>query len=205
MNDKLLLEVVNSKDTDIIKRAVYETFKDYNKENEPAYIYISNQDSIDINKLTVPLCRAYIKLLIDNDSKSFSNSSIENGTIHKILRRMKAIYDINYLFSNKSKYDIFFTIMDYHGWYDRDYSDKLKYKSASKPINVDEELRHIDDADFAYLCSLLTMLLRENNPYEDTWTKKRLPSGALDTVLTKMIYFILNGSYFDIEDELNVY
>jgi hypothetical protein len=92
--------------------------------------------------------------------------------------------------------------MNFHGWYDRDYADKLKYRTKEKPINADIELMHIDEADFTYLCSLLTMLLRENTAYDDPWNKKRLPSGAVDKILTKMISLILIGSYFDEEDEL---
>jgi hypothetical protein len=115
---------------------------------------------------------------------------------------MKAIYDINYLFSNKSNSNNYFEVMNFHGWYDRDYADKLKYRTKEKPINADIELMHIDEADFTYLCSLLTMLLRENTAYDDPWNKKRLPSGAVDKILTKMISLILIGSYFDEEDEL---
>ena len=203
MNDKLLLEVVGSKNIGVIKKAIYETFNGYNKDTDPAYLYISSLDNIDINTLTVPLCRAYIKMLIDNDDKTFKNTSIENGTIHKILRRMKTIYDINFLYSNKQNMNIFFDVMDMHGWYDRDYSLKLKYKSDKKPINPDEELKHLEDADFSYLCSLLTMLIREGNGYDDPWNTKRLVSGDLDKILTKMIFFILNGNYFDVEDSLD--
>jgi hypothetical protein len=202
MKDNLLLEVVSSKNTQAIKKAIYETFKDYDKTKDPYYLYLVSLDNIDINTLTVPLCRAYIKFLIDQDDREFKNTSIENGTIHKILRRMKAIYDINYLFSNKSNSNNYFEVMNFHGWYDRDYADKLKYRTKEKPINADIELMHIDEADFTYLCSLLTMLLRENTAYDDPWNKKRLPSGAVDKILTKMISLILIGSYFDEEDEL---
>ncbi len=203
MNDKLLLEVSGSKNTQIIKKAIYETFNGYNKDTDPAYLYLKELDTIDISTLTVPLCRAYIKMLIDNDDKTFKNTSIENGTIHKILRRMKVIYDINFLYSNKQNMNVFFDVMDMHGWYDRDYSLKLKYKSIQKPINPDLELMHLEDADFSYLCSLLTMLIREGNGYDNPWNTKRVVSGALDKILTKMIFFILNGNYFDVEEDLD--
>lgn len=203
MNDNKLLEVVNSKDTKIIKQAIFEAFKDYDFKNDIYYAYLQELENVDICKLTVPLCRAYIKILIDKDGKDFKNTSIEDGTIHKVLRRFKTIYDMNVLLSNKNKNEIFFKIMDFHGWYDRDYTKKLKYGTKEKPINSDVELQHIEEADFSYLTTLLTMLVRENNSYDDLWHKKRIPSGAIDVILTKMIYFILNGSYFDIEDDIN--
>ncbi len=203
MNDNKLLEVVDSKDTKTIKRAIYEAFAGYDFKNDAYYNYLKELDNIEINKLTVPLCRAYIKILIEIDDKAFKNTSIENGTIHKILRRFKTIYDINYLLSNKNKNEIFFEVMDYHGWYDRDYIEKLKYKTKEKPINASEEIKHIDSADFEYLTVLLTMLIRENNSYDDLWHKKRIPGGVIDLILTKMIYFILSGQYFDIEDDIN--
>ncbi len=203
MNDNKLLEVIDSKDTKIIKRAIYDAFAGYDFKSDVYYNYLLGLDNIEIEKLTVPLCRAYIKILTEIDDKEFKNTSIENGTIHKILRRFKVIYDMNYLLSNKNKNEVFFEIMDYHGWYDRDYIEKLKYKTKEKPINADVELSHIDDADFKYLTVLLTMLVRENNSYDDLWHKKRIPSGAIDLILTKMIYFILNGIYFDVEDDLD--
>ena len=202
MTDKLLLEVCDSKNIELIKKNIYETFKDYDKDNDPHYLYLIDEENIEINTLTVPLCRAYIKYLIDEDSKNFKNTSIENGTIHKILRRIKTIYDINFLLSNKKDNNSFFEIMNYHGWYDRDYAEKLKYKNDNKKINPDIELLHIDEADFSYLCTLLTMLIRENNAYLDMWNKKRIPSGAVDKILTKMVSLILIGAYFDEEDEL---
>ena len=157
MKDNLLLEVVNSKNTQAIKRAIYETFKDYDKTKDPYYLYLVSQDNIDINTLTVPLCRAYIKFLIDQDDREFKNTSIDNGTIHKILRRMKAIYDINYLFSNKSNNNNYFDVMNFHGWYDRDYANKLKYRTKEKPINADIELMVVTSAKVGIKCGIETV------------------------------------------------
>ena len=65
-------------------------------------------------------------------------------------------------------------------------------------INVEKELLHINDADFLYLCTILTMLLRENN-YDNSWLNIRIPSGIIDKILTKMAYLIVIGEYTDIK------
>ena len=197
VNDKELLKYSNELSIKENKEIIYNAYKDYKKDEDIYYSYFINNLTYNVKELSVPQCHAIIKILMDKDSLNFKNTSLENNTIEKLIDRIKVIYDINTLMANKINNNAFFTIMDKHSWYDRDYISHLKYKEDNK-INVEKELLHINDADFLYLCTILTMLLRENN-YDNSWLNIRIPSGIIDKILTKMAYLIVIGEYTDIK------
>lgn len=66
----------------------------------------------------------------------------------------------------------------------------LKYNygdyMTTAPINCDRELERLPEADYALATALLTMLLREDH-FSNGALRRRLASGQLNAVLSRMI------------------
>jgi hypothetical protein len=54
------------------------------------------------------------------------------------------------------------------------------------PINADEELKRLDNADYELCTALLTMLLREDRFSEGSF-ERRLYAGQVDDILERML------------------
>lgn len=195
VDDKILVKILDDTlTTKEIKRILYDAYQKYDKDKDIYYNYFKDKE-YNISTLTIPGAHAVIKILLEQDSNNFKNTNIENKEIYKIVERIRTIYDINYLMSNKKDIDLFFKILDSHSWFDRDYFSHLKYKKNNK-ISVSDELKNIKEYDFNYLCTILSMLLRENK-YDNSWECEYIASGIIDTILTKMAYLIVLGEYSD--------
>ena len=67
-----------------------------------------------------------------------------------------------------------------------DYKSNYKDYMTTAPINVDDELRRLSDADYELCTALLTMLLREDY-FDDGSFEERYSNGQVTPVIERMI------------------
>lgn len=72
----------------------------------------------------------------------------------------------------------------------------IKYNYAdyciTEPINCDEELKRLPDADYELCCALLTMLLREDHFCNGSF-ERRFNAGQVHPILDRMIHLLSEG------------
>ena len=74
-----------------------------------------------------------------------------------------------------------FEIMKNAGWIEYKYSRFM----TTVPIDVNEELKRLPDADFGLCCALMTMLLREDH-FSNGSFEHRIVDGSVARVLARM-------------------
>ena len=67
-----------------------------------------------------------------------------------------------------------------------DYKSNYKDYMTTAPINVDDELRRLSDADYELCTALLTMLLREDY-FDNGSFEERYSNGQVTPVIERMI------------------
>lgn len=92
------------------------------------------------------------------------------------------IKTILYAIDNPNTEELYYKLLEDIGGLKRNYWDYM----TSEPINCDEELKRLPDADYELCTALLTMILREDH-FSNGSLMERYRSGQVDAILRKMI------------------
>lgn len=99
------------------------------------------------------------------------------------LTKMEKIKKIeNVLDRNDPKQDLYVDLLGTMGDLKRNYGDYM----ITEPINFDEELGRVQDADYELCTALLTMALKEESLSERTF-ESRFSEGQIQLVLERMV------------------
>jgi len=99
------------------------------------------------------------------------------------LTKMEKIKKIeNVLDRNDPKQDLYVDLLETMGDLKRNYGDYM----ITEPINFDEELGRVQDADYELCTALLTMALKEESLSERTF-ESRFSEGQIQLVLERMV------------------
>ncbi|MEE1012632.1 MAG: hypothetical protein U0L11_11440 [Acutalibacteraceae bacterium] len=79
-------------------------------------------------------------------------------------------------------------LLELIGGLKRQYYDYM----ITEPINVDEELKRIETADFDLCGALLTLLLREDHFAQYGCFERRCKNGDVQRIIDRMIYVLVN-------------
>ena len=89
---------------------------------------------------------------------------------------------IKNILCRKSELTQYYNLLEEMGDLKYDYNDYM----ITAPINADEELKRLDNADYELCTVLLTMLLREERFLEGSF-ERRLNAGQVDAILERML------------------
>ena len=89
---------------------------------------------------------------------------------------------IRNIVGQKASLSQYYNLLEEMGDMKYDYNDYM----ITAPINADEELKRLDNADYELCTALLTMILREERFSEGSFDR-RLNVGQVDAVLERML------------------
>lgn len=101
------------------------------------------------------------------------------------MTKEEKIAKIERLMNSPSNESAYYELLESLGKLKVDYWDYM----TTEPINCDEELKRIPDADFELCTALLTMLLREDH-FSNGAFERRLHSGQVGKILDRMVAVI---------------
>lgn len=81
---------------------------------------------------------------------------------------------------------LYYQTMEAAEWMKYNYADYAN----THPVNVNEELRRLSDADFDLCCALMTMLLREDH-FDNGSFERRKEKGDVESILLRMKSLLL--------------
>jgi hypothetical protein len=84
--------------------------------------------------------------------------------------------------------DYYQNLLEQIGGLKRQYYDYM----ITKPIDVDEELKRVETADFDLCSALLTLLLREDHFAQYGCFERRCEKGDVQKIVDRMIYVLEN-------------
>lgn len=82
--------------------------------------------------------------------------------------------------------DYYQNLLEQIGGLKRQYYDYM----ITEPINIDEELKRVETADFDLCGALLTLLLREDHLAEYGCFERRAQNGDVKKIINRMIYVL---------------
>ncbi len=98
------------------------------------------------------------------------------------LTTQEKIERIKNILGQKSDLTQYHNLLEEMGDMKYDYNDYM----TTAPINADEELKRLDNAEYELCTALLTMLLREERFSEGSF-ERRLNAGQVDAILERML------------------
>ena len=87
--------------------------------------------------------------------------------------------------------DYYQNLLEQIGGLKRQYYDYM----ITEPINVDEELKRVETADFDLCGALLTLLLREDHFAQYGCFERRCEKGDVQKIVDRMIYVLENREF----------
>lgn len=104
------------------------------------------------------------------------------------MTKQEKISAIQYAIDNPNTEELYYDLLGQMGDLKTNYWEYM----TTEPINCDNELKRLPDADYELCTALLTMLLREDH-FCNGSLMKRFEEGSLNAILHRMIETLQKG------------